>query len=264
MGRLLKYEIKEHYKFFSGVYITTLAIAVMSWIFGKKYDNAGFAFVVLGITSIVINLIIFIMLINSLRNDLYEERGYLLFTLPRNSYEIVGSKIISALIWIVITGILMFVLLDISSTFIPSSFYNELFKFIDENNMKLYILVIFAECLLGTMLLFILIYFSIIVSKVAVKNRKLGAFISFVVLIFMIIGYTYLKGKISVIFPQSIEFPFIFRKDMPFSEILYEDMHLKIGSVGSMEVNISSIILDILAFAGLFIGSSKLLDKMDL
>lgn len=262
MGKLLKYEIKEHYKFFSGVYITTLAIAIMSWVFGKKYDNAGFAFGVLSITGIVINLIIFIMLINSLRNELYEDRGYLLFTLPRSSYEIVGSKIISALIWLAITGMLMFVLFDISGTFIPSSFYNEVFKFVDADSIRLYIAVIFAASLLGALFLFILIYFSIIFSKIAVKNRKLGAFISFVVLIFMIIGYSYLKSKISDIFPQSIAFPSIIRKDMPFSEMMYEN-HIYFD-IEAMKFNISSIVLDILAFAGLFVGSSKLLEKIDL
>lgn len=262
MGKLLKYEIKEHYKFFGGVYITTLVIAIMSWIFGKKYNNAGFAFGTLTITDIVISLVIFITLVNSLRNELYESRGYLLFTLPRSSYEIIGSKIISAFIWFAVTSILMFALFGISGTFISSAFYNNLFKFIDANNMKLHITVIFAACLFAALLLFLVIYFSIIFSKITVKKRKIGNFISFVVLIFIIIGYSYLKSKISDVFPQSINFPSVLRSDMPFSEMLYTN-NISVDIEG-MKLNIACIVLDILAFAGLFIGSSKLLDRIDL
>ena len=180
---------------------------------------------------------------------LYEDSGYLLFTLPQSGNSIMASRLLTALIQTSIVGfvcVLMFYL-----TIAPNvdlRFLNEVKLSVILSTLIQYIWSIFSSLTL--------IYFSMIIGKVALKGKKLGKIGSFIIFILLssIIGF--LSFKINTIFPQTfnlVDFSLIGNYKVSTLDFT--------ASSAAANVNIASTIFDIITFAIFFISSSYLIDK---
>src|SRR5690625_4953700 len=108
MFKLMKYEIKGTYKFvLATILVVALATAGIQYMFHnmKVYMEAGNMLLntlLLPLLSIVImaaSISFIVFLIQSFRKELYEDRGYLTFTLPLSGRKILGCKFITAILW---------------------------------------------------------------------------------------------------------------------------------------------------------------------
>ncbi len=201
MGRLIKYEIKGSYK----VILAILAIVIILTTVLYTYPiakNEESPVMALGYILIFGTfLAAFFYIVNSFRKELYEDRGYLTFSLPLTGNQILGAKLIVAVLWFILLG------------FITTLYNFFMFLFVNMKNMGLTFSEVMEDLeaassyvdgkivFWGTMTLFItgilsliLIYFSMTLSRVTLKNKKIGGlwFIVFVIL-GGLIGYLEIK-----------------------------------------------------------------------
>lgn len=260
MGKLIEYDIKGNYKYYFGLYIIMIVASLLT-IFSSKYYDADFMIAILAVLAIISTIIPYVKIINSFKNELYEDTGYLLFTVPRKSYEVLGAKIVSGLIWIILTSVILSLLgIIVLYALVPYDARITLSHFIIWNKIPLQIIVTSLLGLFKVAFMTLLIYFSIILSKVAIKSKKLGGFISFVAFIVIINSYIYLTFKLSNTFPQGINLPSIFTNQQIFDGGMHNFTNLE----QTITINIATLIENILLFIAFFIGSSKLIERIDL
>ena len=87
MGRYIKYEIKGSYKFILGVLALVLILTTVLYTYIAKKESSP----VIALASMIIfgtALTTFLYIVGSFRKELYEDRGYLTFTLPLTGHEI--------------------------------------------------------------------------------------------------------------------------------------------------------------------------------
>lgn len=195
MKKYMKYEIKGTYKFVLGILaIILLASTFIQFNILNEMNSVSTVDTGFGITKFLLNLSPFIIfgafltlffyIIGSFRKELYEDRGYLTFTLPLSGNQILGSKIIVALLWFMTIGacILLYNLL------LSSILFNEDLKEIFKNISTIInsgMISVSITVLLSSIMTLILIYFSIAISKVSIKNKKVGNlwFIMFLIIV---------------------------------------------------------------------------------
>ena len=177
MGRYIKYEIKGSYKFILGVLalVLILTTGIYAYVNTAK-EGSEFGAVLIGLSTLVIVgtlLTTFLYIVGSFRKELYEDRGYLTFTLPLTGNQILGAKLIVAIIWFTLLGAVIAgynVLMALN--FVPAEFnLSELFSVINRG-MVLGLIMAFISGIITL----ILIYFSMALSRVTLKNKKIGGF----------------------------------------------------------------------------------------
>lgn len=256
MGKLLKYEIKKDYKFYLGMYIIILLINVAAWIFGGRRGDAVIAAV--SLTSIAAYITTFISVLRSYWDDLHEGTGYLLFTLPRSGNEILGSKLIVGVMWLIITTVATIVLSSICAIIrngIPTMpklniGWDVIGKLIGYGGISI-ILMLFM-----TAYLILMIYFSITISKVTLHNKKGGGVFGFMIFILLSILLAFVTSMLIRVFPQCINFGID-------SGIHSGDFFsINFDGVG---MNIAASLFTIISFVGLFMSTGWLMEnKIDM
>ena len=189
LGKLMKYEIRGSYKYILGV-LTAILIASLviqyniykaTNNFNNSIENVGIrAFVFVTSLFVIIGVFfsLFFYIVTLFKKELYEDRGYLTFTLPLTGRQILGAKILVGVIW--------YALLDIAivlfNFLIALGFFGthiiKIARDILSYNYahKLISIVTFSaiESLKSTLLFLVLVYLSVTLSKVSFKNRKIG------------------------------------------------------------------------------------------
>lgn len=276
MFKLIKYEIRGAYKFVSAtILLVAIAMAAMQYSI-YKLDNAFVgesAGTNLVVFQLLLPLLIIIMmaagiafivyLIQSFRKELYEDRGYLTFTLPLNGSQILAAKFLTAIFWtlvfgIVLIGINAFVFSMLFDSFIIEQMsyqFRILFKEIGRGVMAggfIYIVVSSLASLL-------IVYFSISLSKVAIKNRRIGG-LWIIIFIFLQAIFDFIEIKLVNLFP-------VFRSlgQGPLSSnhnLTVTEFGLAIDVMtGSPVFSVTSIIYWIVLGIGMFLLTSYLLDR---
>lgn len=221
MLKLLKYELMGTRKFMLGTILFALGASTGLQLSLKnridevinqgRLGNETFTSWALGILILMLigaYIASLVYIISSFRKELYEDRGYLTFSLPITGTQLLGSKLIVSLLWVSIISFgVFFYNIGLSSILFSDqlvSFRQLLNAFIQIEgigNMGLFLLV---SSLVGSLLTLLLIYFSITVSKISLKGRTIG---SLWVVLFLILNYiyTFLYDKISEIFPVYVD-----------------------------------------------------------
>lgn len=179
MGKYIKYEIKGSYRFILGVLALVLLLTTGIFAYATNIKE-GYALggVFIGLSTLVILGTLFgtfLYIVGSFRKELYEDRGYLTFTLPLTGNQILGGKLIVATIWFVLLGaVLLGYNFLLAMGFTPLK--TDILKIIPmiTTNSKLAIGFIIS-LILGINTL-ILIYFSMALGRVTFKNKKIGGF----------------------------------------------------------------------------------------
>jgi ABC-2 type transport system permease protein len=234
MFNLIKYEIRRKLLTILGICLTVI---IGNLFLMTKIDSWQIGVPVLSTFLGVGGLILICISSLTLMSDyLYDDQGYLLFTLPQSGVSITASRLITAVIQIgivTIVSVLMFCLLD------QGRLLNVILRDTQVHEL-LYSILMYLWTIISALTF---IYFCMVVGRIALRGKKIGKIGSFIIFFLLSIGKNGLEFAISVFFPQIVQ----------------------LHSVTTISINIGSTIFDIIIFAILFIATSYLLEhKVDL
>lgn len=272
MGKLIKYEMKGISKFLLGVLLVlVIASSLIQYNIFRLVNNDGIIMnpmsttFIVGISMLVISgasLISFFYIVNSFKDELSEDRGYLTFTLPLSGSEILAAKLVSAGIWslILIFGVIFYnlllgyLLLILGKVDIWAEL-SMIFYGFNLQSIGNFILIIFNSLVKGALTL-LLVYFAMSLRRVSFGGKRMdGAWF----IIFLILsGLTsYLSLKITT------AYPYIYEMSTNQITLLSDWQVMEMNNPNSMSYGI--MIMDLLSnlvFAILtFLGTSYLIDE---
>lgn len=282
MKKFMKYEIKGTYKFIMGIILVIiLASSVIQFNISneiKAFDspssfepNGFLAFMFILSVFVIIGAFItaFFYIVGSFKKELYEDRGYLTFTLPLTGNQILGSKLLVAIMWNTIIGaaavifnvLLAMVLFKGDLKLI----FEQFFTMIDITFVSLII-----SSVVSAMLTLILVYFAISLSKVSIGNKKIGGmwFIIFLI-ISGVVGY--ISTKIGGSVPYFLDINTFKIVSLDSIREIIRNTPLGTTGMGMMEmgnmatgfpgfINIASFIVDILFAVAFFMATGYLIE----
>ena len=259
MKKYMKYEIKGTYKFILGILATVIiASTIIQLTVLKELNNLDSPTHMNGMTGIVallLTLVIFgafiaafFYIIGSFRKELYEDRGYLTFTLPLTGNQILGSKLIVSMLWYGILGIGMVLYNVILTTILHGSQWFELFRGLKEYIGTNLLSIAIVSGILSVATTLILIYFSMALSRVSIRNKKVGG-VWFIIFIVLSVLTNYLAVKVGKILPYYLDFD-------TFKILHYYDINPLVPSM-----NIFSQLMQIVFAIAAFLGTGYLIEK---
>lgn len=283
MIKNMKYEIQGTYRFILGLILTVLIASTGLQVYGlntmNSYSNGNiseFPFEPLIIAVLMFTLfgafVTFLFyIVGSFKKELYEDRGYLTLTLPLTGGQIIGSKLIVAFMWIVGIGIISLVYnLILGAILFGNEFtrgLGEVFDFILSNNLLITLGIPFT---LLSVLSLILVYFSITLSKVSIKNKKLGGFwFIFFLILNSVVGFLHTQSiKIIPYFLDLTTFKIISENtvnDLIEKTFVVSYSGLFVNLEAGAFIHIGSTLFAIVAIVGVFLGTAYLIEnKLDL
>lgn len=112
------------------------------------------------------------------RRDYYSDRGYLMFTLPVKSNDILMSKLLFALIWTVIFAISFSLINFLGMYFVGESKFLEMIKLAFNNPYftisPFTFIILTVNFIISTFISYIVMYFSIVATKSLFPSNKTG------------------------------------------------------------------------------------------
>ena len=190
MGKLMKYEIKGTYKVILGILAIVLILTTILYTYIAR-ERESLVTVFASMLMFGTFLSAFFYIVGSFRKELYEDRGYLTFSLPLTGNQILGTKLIVALLWFLLIGVVTFVynfimMFSLATRKIDidwSEVLNDLKQGISyiDGRTAFFIVLILLITWISTL---ILIYFSMTLSRVTLRNKKIGGlwFVVFLIL----------------------------------------------------------------------------------
>ncbi|MGN1392404.1 MAG: hypothetical protein ACI4WQ_10520 [Sharpea porci] len=110
LGKLLKYEMKMFGRILLPLYGLLIAIAIITGlslaaIMNNVLDEYLMAFmpIVYGVILVAVGVMTIVLLINSFYKNLLGREGYLMFSLPVSTNKLISAKVISNVIWIILS-----------------------------------------------------------------------------------------------------------------------------------------------------------------
>ncbi|WP_026881772.1 hypothetical protein [Clostridium akagii] len=256
MANLIKYEIIGRYKSVAMLIIISVLANLLLLIRPFNWPDTGL-FVISILIAVVVSVVLFIWSISIFSQDIYDDKGYLTFTLPKSGYSIIASKLIVTCIFYIIIEII-----SVLSMYYYGSRLGDIGKALDTSGIRINvgacILIILWSVLIGTALNFIKIYFAITITRLSILKKKLGKFMAFVSYVILSIIYGIITWGLEKIFPQ--------------------DFYIKLftsvsGSIGTLQsgntdvitkgfpVNTANFVFSIILCVVLFIATSYLVEK---
>ena len=247
MFKLIKYELRATFLTIIGICTTVIIANLLLMIKKNSWQIAVPALsLILAVVAIVV---IFISSLKIMSKYLYEDSGYLLFTLPQSGVSIIGSRLITALIQISIVVFVSVLMCYFTITpKIDFAFLKDIKLGIMLYSIVNYICMIFYSLTI--------IYFCMVMGKVALKGKKIGKIGSFIIFIILTMIIGWVSVKTTTLLPQNLDLSNFSINTT--NALVNSDFS---GSGGKYNINIAQSILDIIIFAGLFMTSSYLIDK---
>jgi len=246
MFKLVKYELRANFLTIIGICITVIVASLLlmtkkgTWTMAVPALSACF--------TIGSMIVIFIASLKIMSQYLYGDSGYLLFTLPQSGKSIMASRLLAALIQISIVGIVTILMFYLTVTEkIDFSF----FKTIKASEIIEYI-ISYIWMIISSLTI---IYFCMIIGKVALKGKKIGKVGSFIIFIIISLLISWLSFKLMAVLPQTLNL-----SNFTISNGSVLNLNPTTSST-AFTVNIAQTIFDIIIFIGLFMTSSYLIDK---
>ena len=276
MFKFMKYEIKGTYR----VVLSTILVVALATI-GIQYSvsridlNQGLPQrdlpivqilpVILMIVISVATIYFIVHLIQSYRKELFEDRAYLTFSLPIGGKKILGGKFLTAILWSLVFAIIVIAANYLAFNILFSDYMdliNDQFSFqfriiLNQIGRSVFSGLLFYG-IVASLATLLIVYFSITLSKVAIKSRKIGGF-WILIFIGLQIFFNYIEGLIIKYFPAFTTFG-------SGSPSVHNLMTTEYGFVvdimtGSPVLPLSGIIYWIILGLGLFLATGYLLDK---
>ena len=106
MLKLLKYELLSNYRNYCNIYLFYLIFCFVAPFLSHNLQDIFIP--ILGISSVAIMISVFVNIVISFCNSMFSKEGYLTHTLPYKTSVLLGSKFCSAILWLVITSVVLF------------------------------------------------------------------------------------------------------------------------------------------------------------
>lgn len=197
LGKLLKYEMKSSSRTLLPLYIGTLLVAVVCsiqialminnvndsnvWVNMPFSNNtvSVFTFLLFFALCIAIVVLTTVIIIQRFNKNLIGDEGYLMFTLPVTHVELLSSKLIAGLLWIVVGTLIMglaAVIIWAPGLFMAndidwSAFWSELQHALNLWNPFPYITSITLNGVLSMIAFILTVYLSIMVGQMEQFNK---------------------------------------------------------------------------------------------
>lgn len=190
LRKLLKYEIKATARIFLPIYLALLLVSVVNQLIPDMNLEQAFTLAdILGIITALIYVLIIvgmfvmtlIVTIQRFYKNLLADEGYLMFTLPVESWKHIMSKLLISVMWSVISVFVAFVSVMIIErvSLAELSYYLKLFYTIIESYFESRATLMIAESILTALLVLVssglMIYAAIAIGQLCNKHRILSS-----------------------------------------------------------------------------------------
>lgn len=248
MFKLVKYELKGYSKELIIIIGALILANILLFTRLNIWDERA-----IGICSMLItftaSITVFAWNIRLFSRDVNEDTGYLLFTLPQNGYFIVGAKLLTSIVQWVIVGLL--------SGLFNYIWIQEVLKLTDVLGFIKSMNILFV--IFGTLFIIVeyvgflvIVYLSITLGKVAIKNKKFGKLGAFGIFILLTIVLGKLSDLLMKVFPQTMNIQLFSRPLNGFMAMPFP-------------LNISMVVFDTVILIVGFLATSYLIEnKLDL
>jgi len=197
LGKLIRFDMKNLGDSIIPMYLCLAVIAVTDRIFQilkgvdafSRIQAVGFIANTTHILSAVGVLLLFVMLlilgIRYYRNNMMGDQGYLMHTLPVTPYQLVASKTIAVLLYVLVTAVVGYLILAVAigKLFWGSKIYTDILYFMGQTKAIAISVVFVVYILLYFLYLFLAAYLSFSVAYSSLtKYRNIAAGAIFVLL----------------------------------------------------------------------------------
>ncbi len=205
LGKLMKYDLRSMLRMFLLVWGAALALSLINHftLIGAASALEGFAFQLLRVLLIVAMVVLLVamavmprsLIIQRFYNGLLRDEGYLMFTLPVKTWQLILSKLFSALILLILSllvgGVCVWLLSSWEGIEITLPF---------EGAQGLLIVEFMLVGLLGMAASIYQIYVSIALGHLFKKRRVLMSFVMYFAInaLLSILGATTVRGAVSL------------------------------------------------------------------
>ncbi len=248
LGKLLKYEFKATGRRFLPLYAAILVVSLLlNFGINNIFPDIIMIFAGVILFGLMVSLVVIALMtiVNRFKNNLLQDEGYLMFTLPVSTEKLIFSKLITAVVWVIVSffvGIISFIFIVANREFFVE--IKELIKYLPQIKDKIkpeyYLWFIQGIICVFLQLMFfiLLIYTSLSMSQMAVfiKHRGIVSIVAFILLMSII---NILVAKI---------FDGIFDLNTNITEILTAVLN-------------AAIVTNTLLCVGLFLSTNHLLKK---
>jgi|GEM_PF-734110 len=263
MLKLIKYEFKTISREFLIILgaIILLNIALMTRInVWRDITIIGLSFLIsfgAAVAVFIYNIIIF-------TRDLKRDTGYLLFSIPKSGYTILGAKLGSSLIVMIVAmllGCIMTFLVGVVAMGNFDAFIKAFTEIKNMNNVDIFkfVLIIIVDAIIAVLMyaeMLLVIYLSVTISKVIMNGRKFSGLVAFLIYIITNLITEKIYELLSRAIPKSIN---------PY-DTFYIDSHPHLAtandpSVLLFPVNWAGGIFYLVVMIGLFMGIGYMIEK---
>ena len=208
LGKLIKHDFKSLSRILFPTQLAVLGATILATIgfainFRIDYTNnnglidllrliTGFMSAIMVLAIIASAILVAFIIFQRFYKNLMCSEGYLTFTLPVTTAEILWSKLITAMIWSIISGVVIFISINIfvlfgtgQGTFVNTEAYRELGKFIHEafrtigGRLTWPMLEVLLFGIVATASSILHVYLALIIGGVVSQKHKILASIGF-------------------------------------------------------------------------------------
>lgn len=218
LGKLIKYEYKATSRTFIPIYIALLLVAIINRIFrmGDIAAASVISTIVLVGLFIALGVLTIIVIVQRFNRNLLGDEGYLMFTLPVSSVQLIVSKLVISIVWTITSSIVAFV------TFLillgEASLFNEIFTNWNEIWVEFtiamqeqmhvsspiwFIVMILAMLLLSYISFIFQIYLSLAAAQLPVFNKHRGV-VGFVAFFIINVILSICSQIVKLIMPEQV------------------------------------------------------------
>jgi hypothetical protein len=197
LSKLMKYDLKATSRLLVPLYIILLFMSIINRFVINMNDNNEVvriirAFLIAAYATLILVVLVvtvFYMIIRFYKNLLTDE-GYLMFTLPTKTHQLITSKLLITLFWSIISIVVILISILImfaSPDSIPTAInvikeaLAELYREFGGNGVLMFTELILM-CLLGLVTNILLIYASIAMGQLYSKHKIIGSFVSYMII----------------------------------------------------------------------------------
>jgi hypothetical protein len=286
MLKFIKYEIKGNYRFILGILaLVLIASSIIQAVIFRDVRSGDITFSgglfegMISLVSILVlfgaALVAFINIVGSFKKELYDDRGYLTFTLPLSGHQILGAKLIVAFLWYtilnVVTGLYNLILATTIFKIEWSTLIDLLGRYGGEGIVTILYRVFILSMISGIIMILytlIFIYFSMTIGKISFRNVKIGG-LWFIIFLVTFSLSNVVIGKLGNAFPIYLNMESLRLSNLDLgmtNPVYYGSMSFFLKDMGNyININLIPDFLNIVFGCLVFLATGYLLDrKIDL
>jgi len=185
MLTLLKYEIYRRWRW---LMLRYAALIIIGAVLLNRVSSPAYQYEFIGesigkfaLTSLAIFIIIIIEGINMLKEDLFEECGYLTFTIPKKGRTILASKLVLLLLQLSLWAVIS---VGFGSIFFSKLPYHEMVQIETQTDFYFFPTVLFILTAFFNFVL--MIHFSLTLTRTLLVNRRYSGLLSIGIFFFLV------------------------------------------------------------------------------